>query len=165
MYFIAQEENIIIQFHDDAILQFKKYQQLQPKAPEAGGQLFAQNNSSNEILICEATEPKKKDKRNRFLFLPNRQLEQKEIYSKHKQNLHFIGDWHTHPEPIAKPSEQDLISMRKCFIESKHQCKYFLMVIIGTATFPKNMSVSLHNDIQNISLKYYIPYTSYNLVV
>lgn len=64
--------------------------------------------------------------------MPNAWLQQREISSRYKKGLHFIGDWHTHPEPIPNPSYSDLLSMYECFSQSKHTLNSFIMVIVGT---------------------------------
>src|SRR3954447_17810996 len=65
---------------------------------EAGGQLFARI-GLDEWTIEEATGPRRSDFRTRFGFRPNRRAEQGEIEHWFGQGLHYVGDWHTHPEP------------------------------------------------------------------
>jgi integrative and conjugative element protein (TIGR02256 family) len=60
--------------------------------------------------------------------------------------LHFLGDWHTHPEPHPTPSGTDLESMRDCFNRSKKQVNYFIMIIVGTSTPDLSLWVSLHDE-------------------
>lgn len=118
--------------------------QLGPKAPEVGGQLFAVF-EKYLVRVVRATGPRCADKKARFWFLPDRRRENAEIKECFSQGLHYIGDWHTHPERCPTPSEIDLASMKACFEQSKHELKYFVLVIAGQASFPECFWVSLHD--------------------
>src|SRR6267378_3125357 len=82
---------------------FAKYRQLRSWQREAGGQIFARL-TLPDIYIEEATGPRRSDCRTRTTYRPNRRAEQREIAGRHGQGLHFIGDWHTHPEALPVPS-------------------------------------------------------------
>ena len=45
--------------------------------------------------------------------------------------LHFVGDWHSHPENLPEPSFTDLASVRECFQQSLHDLKALLLVVVG----------------------------------
>ncbi len=128
----------------DVLLHFNKHRQASVNAPEVGGQLFAEF-SPGRVCIRVATGPANEDKRGRFWFIPNQQRQNAEIQKLFKERLHFVGDWHTHPEPIPSPSGTDLKSMQDCFSKSRHQLKSFVMVIVGQADFPAGLWVSLHD--------------------
>lgn len=103
-------------------------------------------------MVCKATGPKENDKRGRFFFLPNRKSERAEINRNHEDGLHFVGDWHTHPEAVPRPSGEDLTSIQNCYSESTHSLKYFVMIIVGTSAFPEGLCVSIHNGAEAIFL-------------
>lgn len=147
----TDRKTITICFQDGVLECFKRHRQAVRTSTEAGGQLYARY-SDGEVLVCSATGPKESDKRGRFFFLPNRKAERAEINKNHGDGLHFIGDWHTHPESVPKPSREDLESIRACYLESKHALKYFVMVIVGTAEFPLGISVSIHNERESVFL-------------
>lgn len=119
-----------------------RHRQLRLKDNEAGGQLFARFEGKDTIIV-EATEPKSSDKRKRYRFEPNKWLQRQEIRTKHKCGEHFVGDWHTHPEPIPSPSSDDLHSIAECFRESRHELRAFVMVIVGTAELPEGILVCM----------------------
>lgn len=98
------------------------------------------------ILIVEATEPRRSDRRWRFGFWPCTKTQQQIIDARFKTGLHFVGEWHTHPELHPLPSSLDFTSMEKCFLGSKHELKALVMVIVGTASPPSGLWVSLHNQ-------------------
>ena len=77
--------------------------------------------------------------------MPDRYAEQMEIDYWHQKGLHYVGDWHTHPESVAQPSAADIQSIRDSFSKSRHSLHGFLLVIIGTAKLPTGLYVSLNN--------------------
>ncbi|MCD8497195.1 MAG: Mov34/MPN/PAD-1 family protein [Alphaproteobacteria bacterium] len=145
--------DITITFENEVLELFEKHKQLSEKSLEAGGQLFARFNKK-EVIISKATGLRDGDKRGRFLFWPNRKKEQNEIKELFGEGYHYVGDWHTHPEIIPTPSKTDLKNIAECYTQSKHDLKYFIMVIIGTDGFPNGMHVSAHNSDQTIKLNF-----------
>ncbi len=134
----------IIQLDPVVLNVFWKHRQIDNIALEAGGQLFAETNNEG-INITFASEPSKVDVRSRNRFEPCRKAENKAIRQMFKKSLHFVGDWHTHPQQIPKPSSKDLQSIKECFRLSDHELNFFIMIVIGTADFPQGIWVSLHN--------------------
>ena len=138
---------------------FKRHQQTRKSALEAGGQLFARL-SLEEVVIEKATGPRESDFRARTLYVPDRFAEQREIDFWHKERLHYVGDWHTHPEERPQPSGSDRDSVRESFVRSKHSLKGFLLVIVGTGELSSSLYVSLNNaedELELIARPYLIP--------
>lgn len=118
-------------------------QQISRSSPEAGGQLFAR--FVGELIHVErATGPRPTDRRSRFRYIPDQRADQKEIDAAHRQGLHFIGDWHTHPEPIPTPSSHDVRSIRSVVAGSKHDLNGFVLLIAGTDSFPRGLFANLY---------------------
>lgn len=140
--FVEKTGGPAIVLTDEALSAMHKYRQLDSAAKEAGGQLFAKFEGV-DTLIVEATIPKILDKRSRYEFKPNRLLQRLEIYQRYRQGLHFIGDWHTHPEKNPSPSNIDINDMQECFHLSTHNLHAFVMVIIGTVPAPEGLYVAL----------------------
>lgn len=122
--------------------QFSRYRQRRWWQREAGGQLFALFDGT-DILVVEATPPRRSDVRSRFGFRPDRRREQADILERHARGLHFIGDWHTHPEAAPRPSTVDAESMCDLVTRSNHQLNGFIMVIVGTSDAPGGLYVGL----------------------
>lgn len=123
----------------EALSAMDKYRQ---KAKEAGGQLFAKFDGADTTIV-EATSPKLLDKRSRCGFRPNKMLQRLEIYDRYRKGLHFVGDWHTHPEAIPSPSDVDVKGMAESFHLSVHNLRAFVMVILGTDPIPKSLFAAL----------------------
>ena len=67
------------------------------------------------------------------------------IESYFDQGLHYVGDWHTHPEKHPTPSADDLRSIAECFRQSTHELLGFLLVILGTGDPPAGLWVGWHD--------------------
>lgn len=143
-----------IHFAEEVINHFKSHRQS--TGPEVGGQLFGRY-VDGKVYIEKATGPYPEDKKLRFSFLPSRSKERKDINEHFRSGLHYVGDWHTHPEKFPKPSLTDLTSMRDCFVKSRHQHGAFLMVIVGNGIGPEWLSLSLHNEKSHIFLGEELP--------
>lgn len=122
---------------------FVRHRQKRSTDTEVGGQLFAEITVDN-VIIRVATGPYRCDRMRRNQFQPDISQERKDIVKIFKKGLHYVGNWHTHPEPYPSPSGNDTNSMAEYFNQSKHELNNFVLVIIGTSTFPAGLWVSLH---------------------
>jgi integrative and conjugative element protein (TIGR02256 family) len=129
---------------DEALANMMRFQQNRPADKEAGGQLFARF-IGPDVHIIEATVPSLLDSRGRFSFRPNRLLQRKQIAERYARGLHFVGDWHTHPEVHPAPSSEDIVSMQDCFRRSTHDLGAFIMFILGTAQPPEGCYMGMLN--------------------
>lgn len=136
---------------DKVLAHFEKYKQIRFRDKEAGGQLFARFDGI-ETLVEEATGPRPTDKRTRNSYRPDRFAEQEEIFRMYERNLHYVGDWHTHPSLIPEASGIDVSNIRSCVINSLHKLNGFLMIIVGTNSFPTGLRVSIHTGQQELVL-------------
>ena len=138
-------------FSPAVLTHLNKYRQTRWWQREAGGQLFARF-ALPDIQVEEATGPRQSDSRTRNSYRPDRLAEQHEITIRYANGLHFIGDWHTHPEPIPTPSRQDAESMRDLVIRSEHALNAFALVIVGRNPIPEGLSVSLFSSADAVAL-------------
>ena len=153
--YAPNEGGRLVVITDAALSTLLCFRQIRPRDTEAGGQLFARFDGA-EVVIVEATPPTPRDYRTRFTFRPNRPLQRKAIEQRHKSSLHFVGDWHTHPEPQPTPSRDDLLGMQECFRMSTHDLSAFLMVIVGTQPPPHGWYVALVNSTGAKPLTYHL---------
>lgn len=123
---------------------FRRHQQHHFWQPEAGGQLFAEIREP-PLLVVSATEPKVRDFRARFSFVPHRPTEQREIDEQFSVGLHYVGDWHTHPQDTPLPSDRDVNSINEMVRLSTHNLSGFLLVIVGRRPFPGGLFVGFSN--------------------
>jgi integrative and conjugative element protein (TIGR02256 family) len=119
-----------------------KNRQQSARDKEAGGQIFA-SYEPGTITIRQATGPYATDHRSRYQFTPDRSLEKRDIRKWFRKRRHYIGNWHTHPEAVPKPSRVDVKNTRARFIESDTPLLAFTMIIVGVSSFPEGLWVSL----------------------
>jgi integrative and conjugative element protein (TIGR02256 family) len=136
-------------FADEVLTHFASQRQIEKSAPESGGQLFACF-SGSQAIVCFATGPHPKAKRWRTMFRGHRKTEQVEINAAFKVGLHYIGDWHTHPEPRAMPSKRDLKNLRSLVKKSKHDLNGMVMVTVGQDELNAGMVISFDDTRQQI---------------
>lgn len=129
---------------------FEKYRQKN-NLPERGGLLFARFQLP-EIVICRASIPSKLDVKLKFSFIPNKGHQRRVINSLFRKKLHFVGEWHTHPQMLPSASQLDLNSMKDSFIKSEHELNFFILAIVGLADDDESIWLSLHNAEKYIKL-------------
>jgi len=59
--------------------------------------------------------------------------------------MHYVGDWHTHPQAVPEPSIGDVESIGDCFRRSTKAIGGFLLVVVGREPFPLGLFVGLHD--------------------
>ena len=126
---------------DAPLARFHRYRQT-GRRKEAGGQLFATFRKGVTRVEC-ATGPRRADRRGHSYFIPDRLAERREIQRLFTHGLHYIGDWHTHPELKPTPSSTDIRNFREMFVQSRHNLRSFVMVIVGVAQIPTGLYVGL----------------------
>ena len=131
---------------DRVLKHVSKFRQRRWYQRETGGQLFARFGGS-QIVIEEATGPRATDRRTRASYIPDRTTEQIEIDGQRANGLHYIGDWHTHPEPHPYPSPRDTASIAECVAKSTHELNGFVLLIVGRTEAPLGLHVSIHDGI------------------
>ncbi len=136
------ESGQILVLAEDVFRHFHEHRQILPNQLEAGGQLFATFDEAT-IRISRATGPRRSDKRSIHRFIPNRLAERREIAALFRKGLHYVGDWHTHPQRIAMPSSTDINSITDTFRLSRHGLAGFVMIIVGTRPAPEGLYVAV----------------------
>jgi integrative and conjugative element protein (TIGR02256 family) len=136
---------------DEVLDVLHAHKQLNVKDCEIGGQLFGYYNK-NEIIIEKCSITHDTENSSRFAFAPSLKEEQKDIFKYYEQGLHYLGDWHTHPETDPNPSTTDNKTMMSRFKKSKHNLNFFILIVVGTNEFPYGLSVNIvdHKGVENI---------------
>jgi integrative and conjugative element protein (TIGR02256 family) len=141
-YKLSDESNLVIS--DEVIAHLLKHRQLHIWSREAGGQLFATFDGT-DVTVHKVTGPRRTDRRGRRHYEPDRAAENAEITKMHADGLHFVGDWHTHPEDRPKPSVLDVKSLGECVRRSSHQLKVFFLIVVGRNAPPEGFHISIHD--------------------
>ena len=145
-----------LMFTEEVSKHFRRHCQRWSWCTEAGGQLFAKL-APSQIEVCKATGPYKNDRRGRYFFRPDRKKESGDIEECFRQSLHYVGDWHTHPQKHPAPSAEDLASIAESFKKSTHELVGFLLVIVGTSRSPCGLWVGWHDGTSTVRLSEELP--------
>lgn len=105
------------------------YTQSWPWNREAGGQMFGRIDGYC-LTVEEATGPRRSDLRTRHSFEIDTIAAATEIKERQAKDLTYLGDWHTHPEDHAKPSDQDRKNAGK-LMKGAPQNPFLVLVIVG----------------------------------
>ncbi|WP_322894137.1 MULTISPECIES: Mov34/MPN/PAD-1 family protein [unclassified Yoonia] len=141
---IARFNSVTVHFSPDVLRVFDDHRQKGWFSREAGGQLFAEIDGG-VWHVTSATGPRVADRRGRFYFWPDRKTEQSEIDHHFMTGLEYVGDWHTHPENVPAPSDDDTVSIQNVVRESTFYTSGLLLCIVGLAPFPMGLHVSFHD--------------------
>jgi integrative and conjugative element protein (TIGR02256 family) len=129
---------------EPAVVEFlEKHRQSNWFANERAGQLFG-TIDGNVTTVVEATGPRRGDRANHISYDIHRKAAQREIDERYGKGLHYIGDWHTHPQKAPGPSTTDILSMARLFRTSSHQLNFVAMLIVGTRD-PETWWCSVHD--------------------
>lgn len=104
--------------------------------PESGGILLGRFISdTNDIVVDEITVPMRLDWSSRTGFRRSANPHQRilnELWLSSAGTCNYLGEWHTHPQPIPIPSNRDLISWEKQIKQLSPDYKSLFFVIAGT---------------------------------
>jgi len=143
MKFRHEASNVVLT--DNCISELLRHRQSSGSSRENGGQLFARF-VQDGIQVEVATVTRGFSRRTRFGFWPDRKAEQADINQLFERGLHYIGDWHTHPEEVPSPSATDKLKMQEIFRNSRHELPFMLMAIVGQAALPQGLFLGVVQD-------------------
>jgi integrative and conjugative element protein (TIGR02256 family) len=114
---------------------FYQYRQVKNTSLEACGVLIGNHKMNGNIIYVKyATIPHEKDIRRRYSFKLDSASHQNilEKYFKLSENEDvYLGTWHTHPENIPIPSNDDIIDWKKQYNSNKNLFKRMIFTIVG----------------------------------
>ena len=131
-----------VTLHSSVVEYLFRQRQRTIRCKERAGQLFG-SIDGGDMLVVEATGPRRGERRTRTSYDIRRSSAQREIDVRYKKGLHFLGDWHTHSVRDPSPSFQDIDSMTKLYVTSRHELYAIVMLIVGTSD-PKTWWCSVH---------------------
>jgi proteasome lid subunit RPN8/RPN11 len=124
--------------------------QLDSRAPESVGQLYARDLTASVIIIERATKLRAKSaSRVKVKFDP------KEAYGERKvlfeSGLHCVGLWHTHPEPAPSPSGDDKHLARDYALSAKSYVTGIVFAIVGNHSLPDGVRIWIDDGAKLLS--------------
>lgn len=124
-------------FSQNALNDIKNYKQDKKEKNESGGILLGQVLNQN-IYVLKYSDPCKFDKSTRYSFERDKKNAQKIInreFTESNGKTIYLGEWHTHPENLPTPSNQDLKMIKEQFRKNKLNEKFLILFILGTQDF------------------------------
>jgi len=135
-----------IYISDSAVNIMRRFIQNDKKKSESGGILIGQIKGNN-VYVQKVTIPNQFDKATRHTFTRNKEAAQiildYEVFNS-QNTFTYIGEWHTHPEVIPRPSDQDLRMIKEQYTLGKLNLPFVMLIIQGI----KEVSVSIYMDNQ-----------------
>ncbi|HEX2093384.1 MAG TPA: Mov34/MPN/PAD-1 family protein [Longimicrobiaceae bacterium] len=111
------------------------YLQNLPRKTEAGGVLLGRHIADSlDVVVDEVTVPMRGDRRERYRFWRAHEPHQGVIDRAWRESggtCTYLGEWHTHPEPVPTPSKVDRNDWRRKLREDRFSGIVFF-VILGT---------------------------------
>lgn len=126
-----EDGSVLVNFSDDVRRVFEQHVQKDDR-PESGGVLLGSVHERG-LLITLATTPTRLDRQFRYLFerLP---FGHRTIARRHWRATagitRYVGEWHTHPQDIPRPSQLDMDEWRK-LARVRADRRPLLAVIVG----------------------------------
>jgi integrative and conjugative element protein (TIGR02256 family) len=112
--------------------------QLASSATEAGGVLLGRHLLGGSAIVVDAvTEPMDGDRRARTRFHRAQRRHQAAIaaaWATSDGTCTYLGEWHTHPEPIPSPSSVDWADWRRRLRQDRYTEPIFFIIVGTTAT-------------------------------
>ncbi len=97
-------DTLRIRFEPTVVEFLENHRQRNWFANERAGQLFGAIDG-NVVTVVEATGPRRGDRANHISYYIDRKAAQREIDERYEKGLHYIGDWHTHPQKTPGTSD------------------------------------------------------------
>ena len=114
---------------------FRRHVQNGPHRPEAGGVLLGrQIRETCDSVVDRASTPMPRDERGRLFFNrrdPGHQVFMDEAWKASEGTTVYLGEWHTHPEPVPRPSGVDLHDWRRRLKHDDVPSQETFFVIVG----------------------------------
>jgi len=111
------------------------YRQLDDEAPEAGGVLLGRYIlDTDDVVVDDITVPCTDDESSRFSFkrsAPAHQAAIDEAWASTTDRIHYLGEWHTHPESIPAPSRTVINDWKRRVRTDRFDAAFLVFVIAG----------------------------------
>lgn len=128
---------------------FEKYKQVKFTQHESGGILLGKV-YDEVIVVDQVSEPSPDDQSGRFYFDRNILKAQhivKKVWEESNGERIYLGEWHTHPEDVPRPSSDDKKLLKNMVEDTQMEIDFLFMAIIGrkqphVAVLQKNERIS-----------------------
>lgn len=118
---------------------------------EAGGIILGFVFEDGEVVISEVSQPNKFDKASRFGFVRDKKMAQQIVdraFVESGGKLIYLGEWHTHPETIPKPSRTDKRMIKNQYKKNIINENFLILLIQGI----ESLYIAVYNGNQLIEI-------------
>lgn len=132
LVFRAQDQSLVV-ISPEVANTFISYRQLSNSSHESAGVIIGERRGIH-IVVKMLSEPSNRDIRTRFMVDRISKHHQKvvdEAFKKSNGELHYLGEWHTHPEDVPKPSMTDYRSWHKNLKSNDP----LILIVVGRTNF------------------------------
>lgn len=133
------------------------YQQHGQETPESGGLLAGRYLlDCDDIVMDTLTVPMEGDIQERYFFQKctrTHQLVLQQIWEQSKGTCNYIGEWHTHPEPIPYPSSHDFSQWRKVMKKTTIDHSSIIFIVVGNKTIRVWQGIRKTQEIKELVLE------------
>ncbi len=120
----------------DVGARLRSHAQLEGNAREAGGALLGRYIiDASDVVVDDATTPMEMDQRGRHRFVRQPVGHQEvvdAVWRNSQGTCHYLGEWHTHPEPVPSPSRVDIMNWKRLLAKYRDDPDSLYFVIVGT---------------------------------
>jgi integrative and conjugative element protein (TIGR02256 family) len=113
----------------------RSYVQSSARRREAGGVLMGRHIADcDDVVVDQVTVPMRGDRRERYRFSRRQHRHQtviERVWRESGGTCAYLGEWHTHPEPVPTPSAVDTGNWRRKMWEDRFS-DFVFFVILGT---------------------------------
>lgn len=145
MYASLPNSDQIVTLDIAAKRHIEKHRQRRIWDTEAGGQLFGVVTSA-EVRILSATGPYRLDERTRYSYRSDPDSAQRAIDKAAKQNMTYIGEWHTHAEAKPNPSCSDQNAIETLASRSRLNTNALILLILGQLKTPDGLAICIYKN-------------------
>nr|WP_279053174.1 Mov34/MPN/PAD-1 family protein [Acinetobacter tandoii] len=132
LVFQAQDQSLVV-LSTEVATTLISYRQLSNSSPESAGVIIGERRGVH-IVIKMLSEPSRWDIRSRFMVDRISNHHQKVVdkaFKKSNGEWHYLGEWHTHPEDVPKPSATDYRSWHTNLKSNDP----LILIIVGRSDF------------------------------
>lgn len=127
-----------------AVAMLNSHAQRRFWSKESVGQLYSANLHSNVIHVDKITKLKSTWSSHTRVQLDMAAVN-RERADYFRNGLHCLGFWHSHPEPVPSPSNEDIAMAAEHAIAGRDLYSGIVFIIVGTASPPKGLGVWVHD--------------------
>ena len=133
--FEAPDRSLLVTVSSECIEHWTRFRQTQFWHRESGGLMFAPSVGSTDgcVDVTTVTGPHSRDRGRRYSLSLDHERCLADIASQFEHGLHFVGYWHTHPEPVPTLSGIDWSAFARNLRFGGLVIERMIAVVVGNA--------------------------------